>query len=119
MLVISEPGCRFPSHGWRLRYQESEPAYPDWVQGLDPDSESEDHTQTFNERIFKDHREESWPVVYQNWHNGFIHFLELAEKISEEVLSETDRFPWLKGYPLMAVLQGALEHHEEHMDGFR
>lgn len=95
------------------------PIYPDWVDELDPDSESEKDTQAFNERIYQTHREEPWLDIHQNWHDGFVHFSELAEKIPEDVLSDKDRFPWLKGYPLLAVLQGALEHHKEHMDGFR
>ncbi len=96
----------------------NDPAYPDWVHGTDPDSDSEEDTQGFNERIYQAHREESWSVVYHNWQNGVVYFLELAEKTPEDVLSDKDRFPWLKGYPLLAILQGALEHHEEHMDGF-
>ncbi len=94
------------------------PAYPDWVKGLDPDSDSEEDTQAFNERIYQAHREESWSGIYQNWHKGYSHYLYLAEKIPEDVLSDKTRFPWLHGYPLMAVLQGSLEHHEEHMEGF-
>lgn len=96
-----------------------DPAYPGWVNGLDPDSDSEEDTQSFNEGIYLAHRDESWPFVYHNWQEGFVHFIELAEKIPEDILSDTDRFPWLHGYPLLAILQGALEHHEEHMDGFR
>jgi hypothetical protein len=96
-----------------------DPSYPDWVHGLDPDSDSEEDTQAFNEGIYLTHCEDSWPIVYHNWQEGFVHFIELAEKIPEEVLSDKDRYPWLKGYPLLAILQGALEHHEEHMDGFR
>jgi hypothetical protein len=42
--------------------------------------------------------------------------LELAESIPEKDLLEIGKYPWLREYPLSAVLLGSYEHHEEHLE---
>lgn len=91
-----------------------EPQFPSWLGGADPFF-AEDHADEFNARIYEIHRQRSWSSVYQSWREGFLRFLELAEAIPETMLSETERFPWLRGYALSAVLHGSYEHHQEHL----
>jgi len=89
-----------------------EPAYPDWLAGLDP--ESEEHIEQFNARIHEIYRQQPWSQVHQEWQDGFLRLLELSEAIPEKDLFDTEKYPWLKGYALVDVLQGTHEHH--HID---
>lgn len=89
-----------------------EPEMPGWLAGLDPDSES--NLDSYNDRIYQANRNQPWSEVYRAWRDGFLLFLELAEAIPEENLMEAGKYPWLKGYPLSAVLHGSYEHH--HID---
>jgi hypothetical protein len=92
-----------------------EPVFPDWLGGSDPESE-EDRDQ-FNARIYETYREQPWSRVYQDWRDGFLRFLKLGEEIPENELSDTEKYPWLKGYSLFAVLQGSYEHHhDDHLE---
>ncbi len=93
----------------------SEPAFPPWLGGADP-YYAEDHVDEFNAAIQRFHRGRSWPDIHQDWTGGFLRFLQLSETVSEEAMFDAVRFPWLNGYPLSAVLEGSLEHHQEHLD---
>jgi hypothetical protein len=90
-----------------------EPVLPRWLNGLDPDSD--DNLENYNEHIFQSCRNHSWHSVYQRWHSVFSHFLDLAEQIPADDLMAAGKYPWLAEYPLSAVLQGSLEHHQEHL----
>lgn len=92
----------------------SQPVYPDWLQGADPDSDEE--LDSFNARIYQTYHEQPWSSVYQVWHAGFQRLLELAEATPEQSLFDTEKYPWLNGYALVDVLQGTYEHHQEHRD---
>jgi hypothetical protein len=91
-----------------------EPQMPGWVQGRDPDLE--ELTEEFNQRIYQAGCRLSWQASCQDWKNGSLYFLELAEAIPPENLFASGRFPWLKGYPLAAVVEGWVGHHREHLD---
>jgi hypothetical protein len=91
-----------------------EPVFPAWLRGSHPDSEEE--TDEFNARIYETYQEQSWSQVHQAWREGFLRFLELGEAIPEELLLDTERYPWLNGYALFAVLRGSYGHHEEHLE---
>jgi len=88
-----------------------EPVFPGWLAGLDP--ESEKALDQFNGRIYETHRAQPWSRVYQDWRDGFLRFLKLAEEIPEDELLDREKYPWLKGYALLAVLQGCYEHHHD------
>ena len=90
-----------------------DPELPKWLAGLDP--ESEDNRDKYNDWIYQANRESPWSNVHRVWKEGFLRFLELAEAIPEKDLLEIGRYPWLKEYPLSAVLVGSYEHHEEHL----
>ena len=92
-----------------------EPVFPDWLAGLDPESE-EDRDQ-FNARIYESYHQQPWLRVHQDWRDGFLRFLKLGEAIPENDLLDTEKYPWLKGYSLLAVLQGSYEHHhDDHLE---
>lgn len=93
--------------------QDREPVYPEWPT-QDPDSEEDQ--ERINDWIYKKYRQEPWSHVYRNWREGFLYFLELADKIPETNLLDEKKYAWLNGYALMAVLEGSCEHHIEHID---
>jgi hypothetical protein len=93
---------------------DKEPFYPDWLAGSDPESDEDlDH---FNARIYAAHHQRPWPSVYQDWRQGFLRLLQLAETTPEQNLSDATKYPWLNGYPLFAVLEGSYNHHTEHRE---
>ena len=92
-----------------------EPVYPDWCAGLYPDDE--EYIEQFNATIHETYRQQPWPRVYALWRDGFARFLELAEATPETELMDSTRYPWLRGYALIDVLQGLYEHHVEHREG--
>lgn len=94
--------------------QNHDPYSPAWLKGMDPDSE--DNIDVYNDRIYLYYRDHSWLEVFHLWLSGFIQFITLAEMISLEDYLEVDKFPWLKGYALIAVVEGSLEHHREHFE---
>jgi len=93
----------------------TEPVLPIWLEGLDP--ESEENIDQFNARIYETYHQQPWSSVHAGWRDGFLRFLKLGEGIPEDDLVDTKKYPWLKGYALFAVLQGALEHHhDDHLE---
>jgi len=98
----------------RAAQDNTEPVLPDWVAGSDPESEEE--LENFNTRIYETHRQQSWQQVYQDWRDGFRSFLTLAERLPNEYIMDPNRYGWLNGRALFAVLEGAYEHHQEHYD---
>ncbi len=92
--------------------QNCDPLLPGWLHGLDPDLEN--YTDQFNSWIYQDYQNKDWSSVHSEWKIGYSRFLELSESTSEENMLVPGKFPWLKGYPLIAVLQGSFEHH--HID---
>jgi hypothetical protein len=91
-----------------------EPVLPDWLAGLDPESEKD--LEQFNATIYETWREQPWSRIHQSWRDGFLWLLELGEGLPENALLDTEKYPWLKGYALLDVLQGSCEHHREHLD---
>jgi hypothetical protein len=94
--------------------QNNAPEYPAWPEQLDPEEEGEPHDLTA--WLYAQDRDRPWAQVYQNWSQGFRRFLELAQALPEADLLEADKYPWLEGYALLAVLQGSYEHHQEHAE---
>jgi hypothetical protein len=93
-----------------------EPKFPDWLEGLHP--ESEEHREEYNARIYELYHDQPWSKVYQVWRDGFRRFLELAEQVPEQDLLNAQKYPWLEGYALSAVLEGSYGHHQEHLEPF-
>jgi hypothetical protein len=92
-----------------------EPIMPDWLTGLDP--ESEEDLEQFNATIYATYQHQPWAQVHEAWRAGFLRFLKLAEETAEADLTDRAKYPWLKGYALVDVLQGSYEHHhEDHLE---
>ena len=89
-----------------------EPTYPEWLAGESPESEEQIHR--YNARILRTYRAQPWSRIHRDWRAGFARVLKLAEDIPSRDLMEPERYPWLGGYPLVAVLHGLYEHH--HVD---
>lgn len=98
----------------RAALRDEEPDFGNWPEGLDP--ESEDDLDAINAWIFAAHHERSWGSIYQDWRSGFQRVLDTARSVPNSVLMELGRFAWLPDTPLIAVLQGTYEHHDEHWD---
>jgi hypothetical protein len=90
------------------------PTFPNWLGDSDPEAEKE--IDQYNARIYEISRKQSWSQVHREWREGFLRFLELGEVIPETELLDENKYPWLKGYPLLAVLEGSYEHHKEHRE---
>ncbi|RPI83694.1 MAG: ClbS/DfsB family four-helix bundle protein [Chloroflexi bacterium] len=91
-----------------------EPVFPEWVPGLVP--ETEGVNDRINAWIFETYRNLTWPEAYQNWSNGFLHFLKLGESFSERDLLDSDKYLWMEGYSLADVYLSSYDHHQEHID---
>jgi hypothetical protein len=92
-----------------------EPVFPNWLAGLDPESDEE--RDQFNAKIYESYHQHPWSRVHQDWKDGFLRFLELGETIAEKDLLDPEKYPWLKGYSLLVVLQGSYEHHHnDHLE---
>ena len=64
-----------------------EPAYPEWSEGLDPDTQEAD---LLNARIYQANSQKPWSQVHQEWSDGFVKFLELAGQIPDEDIADTE-----------------------------
>jgi hypothetical protein len=91
-----------------------EPEYPNWHPEFDPESKEE--LAKINALIYETRHELPWSDVHREWKERYLRFLELAESIPEKDLLEIGKYPWLREYPLSAVLLGSYEHHEEHLE---
>lgn len=94
-----------------------EPVYPVWLPGVRPDTAGT--TEAINAWIYAAHKDEPWTQVHQEWHDGFVHFLELAQGFEERELFDSDRYAWMEGYSLADVLLGTYDHHAEHLEWVR
>jgi hypothetical protein len=91
---------------------DAQPVMPGWVAGPDPDAE--DLLEQFNATIYRIYHDLPWPAVHQAWRAGFLRLIALAERVPARDLLAVDRFAWMPGSALIAVLEGSLEHHREH-----
>ena len=94
--------------------QDREPEFPKWI--VENIENWEEDADRVNALTFQTQHEKPWSEIYQNWKNGFLHFLELGNEISERDLLDGDRFPWLKGYSLAFILIASYDHHQEHYE---
>ncbi len=94
-----------------------EPQFPNWLRDSEPEDEGQ--IDRFNARIYQLFQAKSWSEVYQAWCDGFSKLIEMAAEIPEDDMFNADKYPWLMGYPLIAVLEGTLEHHQEHRPQLR
>jgi hypothetical protein len=93
---------------------DKEPDYPEWPTE-DPDPDSEDEIDQINDWISKTYQDKPWSDVHRLWREGFLRLLELGEAVPERDLLDTGKYPWLKGYSPLGILQASYEHHDEHL----
>ena len=87
------------------------PAAPPWPADLD----EEDDLHEINEWIYQSNREHSLQAVLDEYSNSFQHMRAAVTALSDQALTERDRYPWLKGYALGDVITSTFGHlHEEH-----
>jgi len=95
------------------------------VQGKDPESPpwpfvitagDEGDVDATNAWIAQTYSTKSWAMAYQDWKAGFLTFLALAERLPEQDLLDSGKYPWRQGWPLLASLEGTYEHHREHRE---
>jgi hypothetical protein len=91
-----------------------EPEFPKWILSLGEDWEED--ADRVNALTFETNHEKPWSEIYQNWKIGFLRFLELGNEISERNLLDGDKYPWMKGYSLAAILISSYDHHQEHLE---
>jgi hypothetical protein len=95
--------------------KDTEPDFPRWPETREP--ETDDDLDRMNAWIYETYRDKPWSSVYKDWRDGFLRFMELAEKVPEKDLLEPGRYGCLDGYPLTVVLEGSYEHHHiEHFE---
>lgn len=91
-----------------------DPVYPAWFPGRDP--ETSEALDAINRQIYESALEQDWDQTVQEWELRFLELIRLAAVLPEEILTDDTRFEWLRGYPVMAVIDGTLEHHREHRE---
>jgi hypothetical protein len=94
----------------------TDPAYPAWLEGGDPNPESDEITDMYNARIYDANKNFSRQVVIDSWRNNFLTLMKTMDELSDGVLLNVDVFPWLPGFALIDVIDGAVDHHKEHYD---
>jgi hypothetical protein len=90
------------------------PDYPAWFPGADP--ETDDELNRVNAQIYETYQGQSLSEIMKEWERRFSEILIVCQFLSEPEFLDSDRYAWLSGYPLVAVLDGTLEHHREHRD---
>jgi hypothetical protein len=91
-----------------------EPEFPRWHPEYDP--EMLEKTDQVNAWIYSAYRDLPWSKVHQDWKEGFQHFLDSAQGISEKDLLDGSKYPWLEGYTLAFILIASYDHHQEHLE---
>lgn len=107
---------------WQLRsnarleaaIQGHAPHFPDWPAGLDP--EADEDVDQINDWLYKKYRHVPWAEAYSNWKNGYQQLLDSAGLVSEKDLLDNSKYPWMNGDPLIMVLLGTYDHHQEHIE---
>lgn len=95
-------------------YLDRSPEFPAWLAGRDPDVDDAAELDRLNDGIYAATCNQSWAKVHSEWLQGFLWFLELAERFPESDLGDTERYPWLEGHPLSLVFLNSCKHHQEH-----
>jgi hypothetical protein len=90
------------------------PDLPGWLAGEDPFL-AEEHADEFNARIQKLNRDRPSADVHRAWAEDYEHFMDLGQSIPERQMRDSQRYPWLRGFALSAVIEGSCEHHREHL----
>jgi hypothetical protein len=91
-----------------------EPEFPVWFPGVD--LESDEETNKVNADIYHAFKDHSLSDVKKEWEQRFSEVLLVCSLLSEDEFLDPDKYHWLNGIPLVAVLEGTLDHHREHRE---
>lgn len=94
--------------------QNREPDYPSWI--VENIENWEEDSDRVNALTFDYYHQKSWFEIHRIWKDGYLRFLELGGKFSERDLLDGDKYPWLHGYALAAILISSYDHHQEHYE---
>ena len=95
----------------------SQPLYG-WVPKVFAD-DIDGHTDEYNDYLYEKNKHRSWEEVYEDWRTTFVGVIEQASLLTDEMLFTSLRYEWLFGYRLVAVLEGTLNHHQEHREWWK
>lgn len=107
--------------GWRERatnarleagMRNEPPGPPPWP--LELDEEDDEDVQVINQWIYQRNRDRSLSEVLADARHSWQRMEVAVEGLSEQVLTDPDRFPWMNGYALGDVVPGSSGHFEEH-----
>ena len=94
---------------------DQDPQFPHWP--VEPEPDPGDNSDEINAWIYQTYQGQPWFRIHDSWSAGFQRFLELAQSIPENDLLDPQRYSWMQGQPLMAVLQSSYDHHHlEHLE---
>jgi hypothetical protein len=108
-------------NGWRTRTLArleaartgAEPAPPPWPAGLNEDSEA--GLAQINAWIERAGQERSLQAVLDESRRSFDRMRDAVLALSDTELTDPDRYPWMGGEPVGAVVGSSFSHlHEEH-----
>lgn len=94
----------------------NDPAYPAWMEEGDPNPESDEITNLYNARIYDTYKNMPREVVIETWRDSIQTIMKSMDDLSDDVLLGVDTFAWLPGLALIDVIDGAVDHHNEHYD---
>ena len=94
--------------------RDGEPDYPQWIVSSVENWEAD--SDRVNAVTYERYHAKSWSEMYESWRNGFLQLLNVGNQISERDLLDGDRYEWLHGYSLAAVLVASYDHHQEHYE---
>jgi len=91
-----------------------EPAYPTWVAELPVDWEA--NADQTNAWVYATYHGRPWSEVYGNWYGGYLRLLHFGEHIAENELLDGNKYVWLHGHSLAAIVLASYGHHQEHLE---
>ncbi len=112
--------------GWRNRVttarleaaQRDEPLPPPpWPPDLDEDDDAD--VQVINEWIYRHNQDRSLSEVLADARKSWRRMEAAVEGLSEQVLTDPNRFSWMNGYAIGEVVPGSSGHFEEHEEMIR
>lgn len=114
--------------GWRVRtidrlnagVRDEPPAPPPWPADLGPGDEDEARNDQINAYFYAQNKDRPLADVLAQSRQQFRQMREAVEALSEYDLLTTNRFSWIEGWPLVAVIEGSFGHlHEDHEPDIR
>jgi hypothetical protein len=114
--------------GWRVRtvdrlnagVRDEPPVPPPWPADLGPGDEDEAVNDRINAYFYAHYKDRPLADLLAQSRLQFVQMREAVQALSEHDLLTANRFPWLEGWPLVAVITGSFGHlHEDHEPDIR